>query len=862
MSCNRSLAWLSAALVLGCVVSPQPTKAQTNYENYTFLTFAGPQESPGWFDGTNSAAVFNFSRGVAMDRAGNTYVADTFNSTIRKVTPTGAVMTMAGLAGFTGTNDGISTAARFYRPFGLAVDTNGNVYVADTYNQTIRKITPAGAVTTLAGSPGLINTNDGTGSAARFNYPLDVAVDTNGTVYVADNGNHTIRKITPGGVVTTFAGQAGVPGSANGTGTGASFNAPGGVTVGTNGAVFVADTYNHAIRKITAAGVVSIFAGAVTVSGTNNGTLFAARFDTPFGITADTNGNLYVADTYNHTIRKVTAASVVTTVAGLATVSGRADGTNTTARFNYPTSVAVDHAGNVSTADYSNNLLRRMATNQAVVTLAGRAGGAGSADGTGTDARFNYPSGMAMDGSTNLYVADLANHIIRKITPAGVVTTLAGLAGTTGTNNGTGAAARFNTPISVGVDTNGNVYVADTYNHTVRKITPAGVVTNFAGLATVSGTNNGTGTAARFNSPWGVTVGTNGNVYVADTGNNMIRMITPAGVVTTLAGSTNYGGGDGVGVAATFSNPAGIAADKAGNLYVTDRGNYTVRKITPAGAVSTLAGLAGNAGAVDATGTNARLFLVFGVAVDGSNNVYVTESIDQFSGGGSHTIRKITPAGVVTTLGGIPGVAGSANGSGWTAHFYSPQGIAVTPDGNVFVADSFNHAIRRGYSAPPDMPVVDVTSDKPGVLRHLDVTNLTTTGWSWSIVRYPANAVAQLSATTIKNPTFTPDLADLYAFRFEGTNSAGKRAIGILDLSGVGTMQPYLKQIQKLGSNVVLTGNGGAPGAGYSMLKSPDTALPVGSWSILPGSTFDNNGAFTFTNALNGSPNFYKLRVP
>jgi hypothetical protein len=326
---------------------------------YFFTTLAGLAESQGTNDGTGSAARFSLPLGVAVDGADNVYVADNDNQTIRKVTPAGVVTTLAGLAGTQGTNDGTGSAARFEYPYGLAVDRAGNVYVADQGNDTIRKVTPAGAVTTLAGLPGTQGTNDGTGSAARFSFPAGVAVDNVGNVYVADNHNDTIRKVTPAGVVTTLAGLGGSPGSADGTGSAARFSLPLGVAVDSADNVYVADNDNQTIRKVTPAGVVTTLAGLAGTQGTNDGTGSAARFSFPGSVTVDGGGNIYVADTYNQTIRKVTPAGAVTTLAGLAGTQGTNDGTGSAARFSFPWGVAVDFAGDVYVADNHNDTIRK-----------------------------------------------------------------------------------------------------------------------------------------------------------------------------------------------------------------------------------------------------------------------------------------------------------------------------------------------------------------------------------------------------------------------------------------------------------------------------------------------------------------------
>jgi hypothetical protein len=633
----------------GTLANASVTAPTVDCQDPGLVLLAGNAGGAGSADGTGAAASFQTPAGVATDSAGNLYVADFNNETIRKITPGGVVTTLAGKAEVMGSADGTGAAARFSGPSGVATDGAGNVFVADSGNNTIRKITPTGVVTTLAGTAGITGSTDGTGTAARFWVPQGLATDSSGNVYVADSSNNTIRKITPTGMVTTLAGTAGVIGSADGTGAAASFDNPDGIATDSVGNVYVGDTLNSTIRKITPAGLVTTLAGTPGVTGSADGTGAAARFDTPDGVATDDAGNVYVGDVNGHTIRKITPAGIVTTLAGTAGVTGSADGTGAAARFYSPSGVATDSAGNVYVADQVNNTIRKITPATVVTTLAGQAWVDGSADGIGAAALFYYPQGIATDSSGNVYVADTGNDTVRKITPAAVVTTLAGTAGVRGSANGTGTAASFNYPDTVATDSAGNVYVADTSNQTIRKITPTGVVSTLAGTPGVMGSADGTGAAARFNYPVSVATDGNGNVYVADAGNNTIRKITPAGVVTTLAGSAGVrGSADGTGAAASFNLPGGVATDGAGDVYVSDSGNNTIRKITPAGAVTTLAGTAGITGSTDGIGAAASFWVPQGLATDSSGNVYLADR-------GNNTIRKITAGGVVTTVAGQPG---------------------------------------------------------------------------------------------------------------------------------------------------------------------------------------------------------------
>jgi sugar lactone lactonase YvrE len=632
---------------------------------------AGDVGGYGNGDGTGAAARFSQPVGVAVDSVGNAYVADEYNHTIRKVTAAGIVTTLAGTANMAGSADGTGAVARFQNPTGVTVDSAGNVYVADKYNHTIRKVTAVGVVTTLAGTAGVTGSADGAGAAARFYYPGGVAVDSAGNIYVADTDNSTIRKVTAAGVVTTLAGTAGVTGSVDGTRTAARFSWPVGVAADSAGNVYVADGVNDNIRKVTAAGVVTTLAGSVGITGSTDGTGTAARFHSPSSVAVDSAGGVFVADEFNHTIRKVTAAGVVTTLAGTAGMTGSVDGTSTVAHFYFPDGVAVDSAGNVYVADGYNSTIRKVTAAGVVTTLAGAAGIVGSADGTGAAARFYIPSGVAVDSAGNVYVADKYNHIIRKVTAAGVATTLAGTAGMMGSADGTGTAARFDYPTGVAVDSAGNVYV--TASSTIRKVTIAGVVTTLAGAAGMTGTADGTGTAARFYHPTGVAVDSAGNVYVADESNHTIRKVTAAGGVTTLAGIAGIGGGvDGTGSTARFYHPSGVAVDSVGNVYVADSDNTTIRKVTAAGRVTTLAGTPGMPSNAERSNNPSS------VAVDIAGNVYIADQDNS-------TIRKVTSTGTITTVAGTAGVSGILLGA--TPRFEFPQSLTVIGD-SIVVSDA------------------------------------------------------------------------------------------------------------------------------------------------------------------------------
>jgi sugar lactone lactonase YvrE len=334
------------SVTITCVASP-----------VTVSTLAG-SGTAGSADGTGTAATFNEPVGVALDSSGNLYVADYNNNEIRKIAAGGVVTTYAG-TGTAGGANGSATTATFTNPTGVAVDSAGDVYVADENNNEIRMITPGGQVSLVAGSPtGAAGNTDGSGTAARFNGPEGIAIDSSGNIWVTDSANNEIRKVTPGGVVTTWAGT-GAAGHANGTGNVATFNMPTGIAADSSGNLYVTDHDNNEIRKIDSSDNVTLFAGSASAAaGSANGTGSGATFNGPFGITV-AGGNLFVTDANNSEIRMLTTGAVVTTYAG-STTPGNVDGAASAAEFHYPFGIVADSFGNLYIGDFYNNEIRQI----------------------------------------------------------------------------------------------------------------------------------------------------------------------------------------------------------------------------------------------------------------------------------------------------------------------------------------------------------------------------------------------------------------------------------------------------------------------------------------------------------------------
>ncbi|HEY8027650.1 MAG TPA: DUF4214 domain-containing protein [Burkholderiaceae bacterium] len=632
-----------------------------------------------------------YPTGMVQDAAGNMYVTDQTNNTVDKITPDGTLTIIAGSPGVADYADGTGTAARFNAPWGIGMDSHGNLFVADDGNAVIRKITPAGVVSTLAGSPKGFGQSDGTGTAASFFTPTGLVIDSRDNIYVADTENSYIRKVTPAGVVTTVIGTGGPCDSIPARGC---FGAPLGLTFDAAGNLYVADSYYGTVRKMTTNGVVSIIAGTPGVHGLDNGVGAAATFNSPSAIAVDAAGNIFVSDPprvamqyydmADFTIRKISPDGTVSTFAGSkSTFTQYIDGPLASARFGYVYGLLFDKNGTLYMADSTYSTIRAMDTAGNVSTFVSRYGFPGSANGTGQAADFFQPTGIVADASGNLYVSDTRNDTIRKITASGEVTTKNGevqfgmdyfygtqtfdLAGPTG----------------LAFDQGGNLYLADHAGNSILVVPPT---PSLPRILNRNASSDIGGSTSYFQDPSGCAVDAAGTIYLTDTTSGDVRKVAPDGSSTLLAGNPGHpGSADGSGMAAAFNAPTGIAVDAAGNAYVADSGNNTIRKITPGGAVTTLAGKAGAGGYADGNGTAAAFNNPIGVTLDAGGNLYVADS-------GNNIIRKITPASMVTTVAGTYGTARNILGP-MPGGLYKPQYLTFVWPSTLYVTTA-NAVVR------------------------------------------------------------------------------------------------------------------------------------------------------------------------
>ena len=581
-------------------------------------------------------------------------------------------------------------------PSGLAVDDDGNLYVTDYNLHVVWKLDDSGTLTRVAGNggavpgaPGMLATETPLGDVGG------VVVDHAGHLHIAGFGR--ITTVDEAGVLTAEVGS-GVPGSSGdgGPASEAQIGRVTGLAVGPANELYIADFLS--IRKVDSSGTITTVAGTARRPGFSGdgGPAADALLGGVFGLATDSAGNLFLADVINRRVRKIDTAGVITTVAGSGEPGVGGDGGPATeAQLGAASGLAVDAAGNLYIADVEHHRVRRVDPNGIITTVAGT--GRGGYDGDNVpavDARLLHPRGIAVDQTGNLYIADAFNHRVRRVDPMGIITTVVGL-GEWGQEGDHGHAdeAALRQPTVVAVDAFDNLYIADGLGHRVRKVDSTGTITNLAGLGEWGfDGDGGPAVSARLSIPRGVAVDGYGNVYITNQEDNRVRMVNPSGVITTVAGALEAGfsGDGGLAIRARFDTPRGLVADSLGNLYIADRGNHRVRMINPAGVITTVAGSGQFASDGDGgPATAAAVGTPTDVEVDAFGNLYIAQSFG--------VVRKVDPAGVITTVAGQQSIFGFAGDGGpaTEATLSIPTGIAIDMVGNLFIADHNNQVVRR-----------------------------------------------------------------------------------------------------------------------------------------------------------------------
>ena len=685
--------------LIGCLALLTPVAWAQLQTSYRIDTFAGRRVLED--GGPATQARIARPEGVAVDGAGNLYIADSSNDRIRKVDSTGTITTVAGTGELGDSGDsGPATQAQIDSPIGVAVDSTGNLYFADTGNDRIRKVDSTGTITTVAGGMGSGSFRNGDpATRAPLNSPTGVAVDGAGNLYIADRSNHRILKVDSAGTGTTVAGIPRVsgPGGDGGPARQATLSWPRGVAVDGAGNLYIADTGNGLIRKIDSTGTITTVAGGGGLgSGGDGGPASQAQISSPTGVAVDGAGHLYIADRSSNRVRKVDSTGTITTVAGTGEFGFSGDGSPATqAEINSPYGVAADGAGNLYIADRGNERIRKVDSTGTITTIAGTGERGFSGDGgPATQAWVNSPDSVVVDGAGSLYISHRNNNRVRKVDSTGTITTIAGTGERGfGGDGGPASQAQINCPEGVAVDGAGNLYIADSGNQRIRKVDSTGTITTVAGTGEHGfGGDGGPASQAQISSPTGVAVDGAGNLYIADAGNHRVRRVDSAGTITTVAGTGEAGfGGDGApATQAGIDRLTGVAVDGAGNLYIADWNSNRVRKVDSTGTITTIAGTGERGfGGDGGPASQAQISSPTGVAVDGAGNLYIAD----WDNG---RIRRVDSAGTITTIAGTGGFYFRGDGGparqGWLS---SPTGVAVDGAGNLYIADADDHRIRK-----------------------------------------------------------------------------------------------------------------------------------------------------------------------
>lgn len=720
MSNRRAVRNAAIALAL-TVWMLGPTGAESKSDLVgTIETFAGgPRTGP-------ALDLGHQARGVAAE-GGIVYITDELNSVVRALDTTTGIQTPViglGSLGFSGDGGPAIDAQVDLEPGGRVAVRDGVIYVADAGNQRIRRIGTDGVVETIAGTGEKGYSGDGgPATEATFHDAVGLTADAYGNVYVADQRNHVVRKIDTTGIVTTVAGT-GHPGFSGdgGPATGAQLSYPLTVDIGPNGNLLITDTYNHRIRVVDTQGVIHTYAGnGITlagqpVSGGDGGPATEASFNLPMDAQADGDGNVYVADFGGNRVRKIDSEGTITTVAGNGAPAFTGDGGPATlASVQGTTSVTPADDGSLYLVDFVSKRIRRVSPAGVITTVSGNGTTGLSGDGgPAAQGQLNGAYATDIDANGSVYIADLGNDVVRKVDASGVITTIAGngVRGYGG-DGGPATSASLNLPFGVAAAPDGSVYVADTFNHRIRRVLPDGRIVTAAGtgVAGFAG-DSGPAVAGMFSGIVGIDVDQYGNLYIADSGNNRIRLLTPNGLLWTVVG-TGWASSDGDGgpaLSAAINRPVDVDVTADGTLYIVEQGGQRVRKVdldptTFMGTISTVAGSGPPVAGVDCfdprlqdrpaapTGdggpaVSAQLNCPTGVAADAVGNVFIADFF-------SSRLRRVDADGVISTIAGSEewGLTGDG-GLATHAQIYGPTDVTVTRSGDLVFPDHGNNRVR------------------------------------------------------------------------------------------------------------------------------------------------------------------------
>jgi uncharacterized protein (TIGR03437 family) len=670
-----------------------PSLAVAQYYQISTIAGSGKLQFNGAGGPATSARLVQ-PQFVVADAAGNVVVSDSYFSQVFSVAPNGTIKVVAGTgtAGFSG-GGGPATAAQLDSPAGLVLDSSGNLYIADQGNNRVRRVTPAGIITSIAGNgnPG-VSGDGGPATTATVGQPQCLAFDTAGNLYISQPNDNVVRVMSPDGKINTFAGN-GKPGFGGdgGRAVNAMFFAPTGLATEKGGSVYVVDRQNDRVRKIDPQGVITTVAGIGKFGFTGDGGLAtSATLSSPVGVALASDGTLYISDTNNNRIRAVSPSSgIIKTVAGGGT--SFLDGSASLANLELPFGISIDRQDNLLMGLFAGRQVRRMTPAGAISSIAGLQPAVSAGDNIpAASAPLLDPWGVTLDAAGNVYIADYTDSRIREVSPAGAIGTFAGNGLLAISADGT-PATLFGIPRGVAFDKLGNLYATSGTVLAVYRITPNGILTRVAGGGPGFSGASGTALSAALRSAYSLSFDPSGNFYISETTANRIWRVNPAGAMTVFAGTgqPGYSGDGGAATNAVLTYPYQVAFDAGGSAYIADSGNHCVRKVSPDGTITTIAGtgilgISGDGGPA----ASAQLSSATGLAFDASGNLYL--------GDGARVRRIDASTGIISTIAGtgqfgFSGDGGLATNATLSGVLY----LFVDSSGSIYLTDQGNFRIRK-----------------------------------------------------------------------------------------------------------------------------------------------------------------------
>jgi DNA-binding beta-propeller fold protein YncE len=630
---------------------------------------------------------------MATNTAGDLYIADAGNEVVEEVTPSGRLHVVAGDGRAGVPTPGPATRSALQGPDSVAVNRAGDLFIADSFNQRVEEVTPSGRLSVFAGDGQTGAPTPGPAARSALDEPSWLAFGPNGDLYLSDSGNSLVEKVTPAGQLSVVAGDGKFGPPSPGPATGSALDQPSGLAVGPNGDLYIADPGNHVVEQVTPAGRLSVLAGQVGLSGAPvAGPAAASALAAPTGLAVDGQGDLFIADSGNNVVVEVAASGALSVVAGDGKQGQPSPGPAGASALDKPTGLVARPQGGLFIADSGNNVVEELSPTGELSVVAGVAGNTGPPTvGPARRSALSSPDGVAVNLAGDLFIADSGNDVVEEVGPEGDLSVVAGDGKQGRPRAGPATSSRLDGPSGVAVSPSGDVYIADSGNNDIVEVTASDQLRVVAGVPGQHGLPTpGPAARSRLDDPSGLAVGPGGDLYIADSLNNLIERVNPSGELSIVAGNGEQGTPTtGLAVRSRLHWPTSVAFDADEDMFIADSRNDAVEKVSPAGLLSVVAGLPGQAGPeTPGPAAQSRLDWPTGVAADGQGYVFVADSEND-------VVAAVSPVGTLSVVAGNGQEGFPTPGPALASAFSFPAGLAVGRDGDLYIADLVNDDVEE-----------------------------------------------------------------------------------------------------------------------------------------------------------------------